>query len=256
MNRFWSAPFSRLVQREGQTTDEGMFLEGNGSEDVELTPFDIRLRRFGRRLFGGVNPEEVTAFLGEVAEALFTAQSRQIQLATQVTALEREIEELKYASVASPDEVPGSERRAGSIVRDDEANERASTASRLELLRTTALQEVEALLHDAQVQAQTFTGAANERAAAILREADALKSQRQAEAEQCVAEATASAESILSAARDQETSLRRDLDRLAESRLRMLDDLWATLDGFQAWLGTVDPRQQRPKKQDGLDRVA
>jgi hypothetical protein len=50
-------------------------------------------------------------------------------------------------------------------------------------LRSAALQEVEALLHEAQTRTQALTDAAHERAAAIVREADTLKGQRQQEAE-------------------------------------------------------------------------
>ena len=246
MNRFWPSPFLPFAQGERQADDQ-FSLDANANADVEMTSYDIRSRRFGRRRFGGLDPEEVTAFLDDVAEALYIAQRGHIEMATQVTALEEELRALttKETSVPLSDAFAPADQEATSIVRHDEQEDDAPAASRLEVLRSTALQEVEALLHDAQLRAQTFTDAAHERVATILREADALKSQRQGEAEQLVAEATAAAESILMTARDQETSLRRELDRLSESRLRMLDDLWATLHGCQEWLATVDPRRQR-----------
>ena len=247
MNRFWPSPFLPFAQGERQADDQ-LSLDANTNTDVEMTSFDIRSRRFGRRRFGGLDPEEVTAFLDDVAEALYIAQRGHIEMATQVTVLEEELRAalaIKEASVPPSDAFAPADQEATSIVRHDEQKDDAPAASRLEVLRSTALQEVEALLHDAQVRAQTFTDAAHERVATILRDADALKSQREGEAEQLVAEATAAAESILMTARDQEASLRRELDRLAESRLRMLDDLWATLHGCQEWLATVDPRRQR-----------
>lgn len=244
MERFWRHLFARFEQAGRQATGDEFPLDvlyAKGSEDVEMSSYYIRSQRFGRRLLGGLNPAEVTAFLDEVAEALQTAQTRHIKVAAQVRLLEDQLQALGTSQASVP----------------PSAASDASAASRLEVLRSTALQEVEALLHDAQARAQTLTDAADERAATILREADTLKSQRQQEAEQLVVEATATAESILRTARDQEASLRHELDRLSESRLRMLDDLWATLNACHEWLATVDPRRQRPEEPEGrLDRVA
>ena len=249
--------FPAFLQPERQT-DDGGFRDAIKSADVEMTAFEIRTRRFGRRRFGGLDPEEVAAFLDDVAEALYVAQMRHIEIATQLKMVEDELKALSInqASVSPSDTSSRADPQATSIGRHDEHQDDAP-AERLEVLRSTALQEVEALLHDAQLQAQAFTDTAHERAATILREADALKSQRQKEADQLVADATASAESILMTARDEETCLREELSRLAESRLRMLDDVWATLNGCQEWLSMVDPRRQRPDAQDErLDRVA
>jgi hypothetical protein len=106
------------------------------------------------------------------------------------------------------------------------------------------LQEIEALLHDAPARVQTATDESQERAAIILRDADALNSPRHKEAEELVAEAMARTASILITARDQEAVLRQELDRLAERRLRMLDDVRATVDACHEWLATVDPRHR------------
>ena len=262
MERFLPRLFARFAQAQRQRTDNEFALDvlyAKGDENVEMTSYYIRSRRFGTQLFGGLKPEEVTAFLDEVAEALFTAQSQHIEMGTQVKLLEREVQALtaKQASVAPSDVFQGAERQATATVRQHEQENDAAAASRLEVLRSTALQEVEALLHDGQARAQVLTDAAHEHAATILREADALKSDRQKEAEQLVAEATVTADSILTAARDQEAALRAELDRLAESRLRMLDDVWATLNGCREWLATVDPRRRGPEEREGrLDRVA
>jgi DivIVA domain-containing protein len=262
MARFWPRLFERFAQAKRQSTDFEFPLDAlyaRGNEDVEMTSYYIRSRRFGTRLFGGLNPDEVTEFLDEVGAALHTAQSVQIEMETQVRLLEREVQALtiKQASVAPSDAFPSAEPQATSIVRQDEQKDNAPAASRLEVLRSTTLQEVEALLHDARAQAQALTDAAHERAAAILRKADALKSDRKEEAEQLVTDARVTAESIVMTARDQETALRHELASLAESRVRMLDDVWATLNGCREWLATVDPRRRGPdEREERLDRVA
>jgi DivIVA domain-containing protein len=246
MNRIGHRLFPPFAQAEPETDDE-LSRDAITNDDVEMTAFHIRSRRFGRRRFGGFDPEEVTAFLDDVAEALYLAQMRHIEVATQLKLVE---DELKVLTIKQ-------DQPATSMGRHNGHQEDGAAHTRLENLRSTALQEVEALLHDAQLQAQALTDAAQERAATILREADALKAQRQKQADQLLAEATVTAESILTTARDQEASLRGELSRLAESRLRMLDDVWATLNGCQEWLSMADPRRQRPEAQDdGLDRVA
>ena len=251
MERLWRRLFARFAQAQRQRIVDEVPLDvtpAKGNGDTAMTSYGIRSRCFGTRLFGGLKPEEVTAFLDEVAEALYAAQRRYIEAGTQVRLLEREVKALKQASA---------EAQTTAIVRQDEEKDEASAASRLQVLRGAALQEVEALIHDVHARAEALTEEAHERAANILREADALKSARQKEAEQLVAEATIAAESILMAAREQESSLRHELDRLAESRLRMLDDVWSTLNGCQQWLATVDPRRRGPEEQEGrLDRVA
>ena len=252
MERFWTGLFARLMQQRQRTADEAPVdvLHAQGNEDAEMTPYDIRSRSFGTRRFGGFEPEEVMAFLDEVAEALYSAQRRYIEQGAQVKLLEREVKALTIKQALA-------EGQAASTARQDGQKDETSAAARLEVLRSTALQEVEALLHDAQARAQAFTDEAHERAATILREADALKSNRQKEAEQLVAEATVTAESILKTAQEQEVSLRHELDLLAESRLRMLDEVWATLNGCQEWLTMVDPRRRSAEDQrGGLDRVA
>ena len=98
------------------------------------------------------------------------------------------------------------------------------------------------MLHEAQERAHAFIEAARGRAEAIVREAEALKAQQNHEAEDIVTKARANAGSIVMAAQDQETAIRREVERLAESRLRFFDDIRATLDACHGWLATVDPR--------------
>jgi DivIVA domain-containing protein len=201
-----------------------------------MTPQYIRSRRFGRQLLGGLKPEEVRGFLDEVADALYTAQTLNFEKDVRVKSLE--------ARVTPSDAFRDAQSQPTAITPQDEHD--AAAGSRLEMLRSTALQEVEALLHDAQARAQALTDAAHDRAATILREADGLKALRQKEAEDLVAQATATAESILTTARDQEATLRHEIERLAESRLRMFDDVRATLNACDDWLTTVDPRRRCP----------
>ena len=260
MERSASPLFARLKEAQVQRAQEqhrsadqfsGDVPSGEENEDGEMTPSYIRSRRFGRRLLGGLNPEEVKGFLDEVADAFYTAQTLNFDLGVRVKSLEaKSALTIKQAAV-TPSDASQDRPEATATIRQDEQNG-AAAPSRLEMLRSTALQEVEALLHDAQLRAQALTDAAHERAASILREADELKTLRQKEGEDIVAGATATAESILTTARDEEASLRREINGLAESRLRMFDDVRATLNACDEWLATVDPRRRCPAEPNVL----
>jgi DivIVA domain-containing protein len=195
-----------------------------------MTPDDIKSQHFARRLLWGLNPEEVSAFLEDVAEAYADAQKMNASLTARVRVLENDARAL------------WAEAKAESVmgVKENEP----SALKHIELLRTAALQEVEALLHDAQARAQTLIDEAKEHEAATLREAEVVKSRMQREAEQHVAGATARADSIITAAREQEVALQSEIDRLTQSRLQLVDDICATLDTYHQWLATVDPRGQ------------
>jgi DivIVA domain-containing protein len=247
MKRYGSALFERIEHVEAQG-DEGNFssgMVGMEGEHPAITPDAIRFRRFGVRLLRGLNPEEVRSFLDLVAEEWETVQRTNRALETQIRLLKNEVQTLAIkASSSLPDVLRGAEPQTTAVVPEAEQNEAAAT-TRLEVLRSAALQEVEALLHDAQARGRALTDAAQERAATIVHEAEAQKSQQQ-EAEEIVAGATATAESIMMAARREQAALRQDLDHLAESRLRLFDDVRATLDACHEWLATVDPRGRRP----------
>jgi hypothetical protein len=47
------------------------------------------------------------------------------------------------------------------------------------------------------------------------------------------------AESLVATARDEETAIRKEIEGLSESRLRLIDDVWATLETYQQWLATA-----------------
>jgi DivIVA domain-containing protein len=248
MKRPGSLLFERIAHAEAQGAEEDV---SSGMFDMEeehpaMTPDAIRFQHFGVRLLRGLNPEEVRAFLYLVAEEWETVQRTNRALETEIRRLKDEVQTLTIkASTSLPDVLRGAEPQTTAVVPEAEQNEAAAT-TRLEVLRSAALQEVEALLHDAGARARALTDAAQDRAATIVHEAEALKSQQQQEAEEIVAGATATAESIMMAARREEAALRQDLDRLAESRLRLFDDVRATLDACHEWLATVDPRSGRP----------
>jgi len=181
-----------------------------------MTPDAIRSQRFGTRLLWGLRPEEVSAFLEDVAEAYGDVQKRNASLRARVEELEDEIQ----------------------ATREKET----SASTHIEVLRAATLREVEALLHDAQSNAQTLIDKAKETEAAILRQAEAANSRMQAEAEEHVARATERAESLITTAREQEAAIRSETDRLAQSRLQLVDEIRGALDTYQRWLATVDPR--------------
>jgi DivIVA domain-containing protein len=239
--------FERLAQAEAGTASDDVsdgVVDGAGEETHAMIGDDIRAQRFSTRLWGGLNAREVTAFLDEVADAVDTTQRQNIELKRQVGVLQAKVQALTSAmkDAGSPlHAAPSADTRLMAMGRDAVEKE-AAVAGRLEALRSAALQEVEALLHDAQTRTQSLTDAAHERAAAIVREAEALKCQRQQEAEELVGEATVTAESIVTAARDQQAMLRREIDRLAESRCRLFDEVRATVEACGEWLATVDPR--------------
>jgi DivIVA domain-containing protein len=243
-----SALFERIAHAEAQRAEDDVSSGMSDREDEQpaLTPDAIRFRSFGVRLLRGLNPEEVRAFLYLVAEEWEIVQRTNRARETQIRRLKEEVQTLTTkASTSLPEVLRGAEPHTTVVVPEVEQDE-AAAAMRLEALRSAALQEVEALLRDAQARARALTDAAQERVATIVHEAEALMSQRQQEAEEIVAGATAAAESIIMAARGEEAALRQDLDHLAESRLRLFDDVRATLDACHEWLATVDPRSRPP----------
>jgi DivIVA domain-containing protein len=194
-----------------------------------MTPDDIRSQRFGTKLLGGLNPEEVTAFLEDVADAFDAVQKQKV-------APPQGAHPVGKAPDAAVEHAAPTPRRI-------EANETAVT-SRLEALRSAALTEVEALLHDAQLKAQALTEAASAQAAAALQETEALRIEKEREVEQLMAEARTAAEAIVVEAREREAALRGEIERLADSRLRLLDEVRTSVDAYREWLNTLDPRQR------------
>jgi DivIVA domain-containing protein len=220
-----------------------------------MTADDIRSQRFSTRLLQGLSPEEVSAFLEDVAEAFANVQDTNASLTARVKALEAEIQALgtrEAPPVPPPDTLREGEAQAGSMIRLTQEKE-ASASTHIEVLRTTVLREVETLLHDAHVQVQTLIEGAKVREAEMLRDAETVKARMQVEADEVVAAAMARAESHLVAAREQEADIRNEIDRLTQSRLQLVDDMRATLDTYQQWLATVDPRGRARSRRDVLD---
>ena len=255
-----STLFERLAQAEARMAGDDV-CDGERDEEAEethpMTGDDIRAQSFSTRLWGGLDAREVADFLDEVADAVDTTQRQNIELKRQVGVLQAKVQALttsvKETSAPRP-ALPSADSSHLVSMDRDAVDREAAVAARLEALRTSALQEVEGLLHDAQTRTQALTEAAHERADAIVCEAETLKGQRQQEAEELVAEATVRADSIVAAARDQEAMLRREIDRLADSRLRLFDEVRATLEACGEWLTTVDPRPRHggdPQKVSG-----
>jgi DivIVA domain-containing protein len=206
-----------------------------------MTPEDIRSQRFATRLVRGLSPEEVAAFLEDVAEAYDNLQKANASLASRVQSLENEIQALAGVAMPLPPAEAVREAEAAAQLRAAQERE-ASAAGHIEVLRTAALREVEALLHDAQLQAQAVVDAARERDAEMLRDAETLKAQMQREVAELVAGATASAESLIGTAKEQESAIRSEIERLTQSRLQLVDDIRGALETYRQWLESIDPR--------------
>ena len=197
-----------------------------------MTPEDIRSQRFGMKLLGGLNAEEVRAFLEDVADAYEIVQQHNAQLEAKVRSLRKEVD--GPAEQAARTSGPDAPMRTKELV----------ASGRLEGLRSAALQEIEALLHDAQLQADALIAAANTRAAAALQDAEAVRGQKEQEVEHIIEEARATAETIIREARQREAALREDIAALTDGRYRLLDDARATVEAYQEWLTTMDPRRR------------
>jgi cell division initiation protein len=189
-----------------------------------MTPDDIRSQRFAVRLVRGFNPEEVSAFLLDVADAYEDLEMVNASLAEKVKTLEAELQACAARPVSSG---------------------QAATSGPRETLRAAALREIEALLHDAQGQADKIVAGAQEREAAALKDAEAAKARLRVEADALLAEAASKAEALMAEARDQEDTARAEIGRLSERRLQLVDELRGLLDTYQQWLTSIDPRGAR-----------
>ena len=225
-----------------------------------MTPDDIRSQRFAVQLVRGLSPDEVSAFLEDVADEYELLQTEYEDLQTmnaslmeRLKALEAEVQvgsARPISSAQAGQSLPDTEVQAESVVKA--AREREATASgHIEMLRAAALREVEALLHDAQAQAHTVIDGAKEREVAMLRDVETAKARLQIEADSLLAGAMAKADSLIAEARDQEATIRAEIERLIQSRLQLVDDLRGILDTYHQWLATVDPRGRGRGWRDG-----
>ena len=219
-----------------------------------MTPEDIRSQRFTTRLLHGLSPEEVSAFLEDVAEAFGNIQHAHASLIERVKVLEAQAETrpVREAPVVQPSPALGEAEAQAELMLSAAREREASAASHIEVLRTAALQEVEALLHGAQARAQALVDDAQAREAAMRQDAESVRARMQAEADHLMAAAAARAESHLTAAREQEIAIRDEIDRLTQSRLQLVDEIRGTLETYQQWLGTMDPRGRTRGRWDAL----
>lgn len=212
-----------------------------------MTPDDIRSQRFAVRLVRGFNPEEVSAFLLDVADAYEDLEMVNTSLTEQVKTLETELEACSgrpLSSASSRTTLSDGESPAESLAGTGRRRQAAGTGS-METLRAAALREIEALLHDAQIRAESIVAGAKEREAAVLEDAESAKARLQAEADSLVAGAAAKADALMADARDREATARAEIERLGEQRLQLVDDLRGILDTYHQWLTTIDPRDAR-----------
>jgi len=225
-----------------------------------MTSDDIRSQRFSTRFLCGLNPEEVRAFIEGVAKAFGVLQETNASLAARLEPVEgadrsRLAPEPLQTHSPVDQALRDAESQAESVIRAAREKE-AAALGRVALLRTTAMQEVEALLHDARKRAQALVDEATERQAAAFAEAEASKSRLQLEAERYMAEATERAASLTTEARKEELAIRKEIDRLTQSHIQLLDDMRATLHTFHEWLATVDPRERARDRRDAFEMSA
>jgi DivIVA domain-containing protein len=215
-----------------------------------MTPEDIRSQRFTSRLLHGLSPEEVSAFLEDVAEAFGKLQNANASLIERVKVLEAQAR--GSAPVQPSPALREAQTQAESLL--SAAREReASASSHIEVLRTAALREVEALLHDAQSRAQAVLDEAQERDAVMREETDAMKARVRVEAENLVAAAAAKADAVLASVQDQEAAIRSEIERLTQSRLQLVDDIRGSLETYHQWLATMDPRGRARGRRDAIE---
>jgi DivIVA domain-containing protein len=224
-----------------------------------MTPEDIRTQRFTARLLHGVSPEEVSAFLEDVAEAFGNLQTANASLIERVKLLEAQVDSRRAREPQPPAPSPGlqeAQAQAESLLTAARERE-VSASSHIEVLRAAALREVEALLHGAQVRAQAVVDEAQERDAAMRQDAEAARTRTQAEADELLTGAAARAEALLTTAQEQETAIRHEIDRLTQSRLQLLDDIRGNLEAYQEWLATMNPRGRARSRREAVgDGVA
>jgi DivIVA domain-containing protein len=223
-----------------------------------MTPEDIRSQRFTSRLLHGVSPEEVSAFLEDVAEAFGALQTAHAGLIERMKVLEAQLKTLssREPQPAPPSPAPQEALQEAQIQAEsmlNAARERETSASNhIEVLRGAALREVEALLHGAQIRAQSMLDDAHAREATLQQDAEAVRARTQMEADEILAGATARADALLASAREQEAALRAEIDRLTQSRLQLVDDLRGNVEAYQEWLSTMDPRGRARSRREAL----
>jgi DivIVA domain-containing protein len=123
-----------------------------------MTADDITSQRFARQFLFGLNSEEVSAFLQDVAEAYEELQRRNRVLAASVKALQSDIDPLiakETHTAEEADTICDAAAQADSMIKA--ASDKETPTKPIAVLRAVALQEVEELLHDARIEAQALS---------------------------------------------------------------------------------------------------
>jgi DivIVA domain-containing protein len=98
MKRNHSPLFELLAQAEHRRADvrhaRADVTHAREDGDTAITPDDIRARRFDRQLLWGLKPDDVTAFLDEVADTIDVAQQMNSEMGAQVKLLEEQVQTL------------------------------------------------------------------------------------------------------------------------------------------------------------------
>jgi cell division initiation protein len=125
---------------------------------MTITAIDIAQRQF-RRTLRGLSPDEVQAFLGEVASAF--------------EALSRDVQALKEGIARRDDEIEGYKARERML------NETLLTAQRAcDDIRDAARREADAMMADAELQSERIVQGAHGRFQRIVDEIHEMKRQR------------------------------------------------------------------------------
>jgi len=138
---------------------------------MRLTPIDVRQQQFAAKLFRGLDPQEVEAFLEEVAEDLEELQRENTLLKEQLAALE--------------DRMRGFEEKERAL------QETLLTTQKLaEEYKENARREAELIVREARVQAEKIVEGARNEEAKLLAYVEVLKRERRRLAEELLATLT------------------------------------------------------------------
>lgn len=138
---------------------------------MRLTPIDVRQQQFAMKLFRGLDPQEVEAFLEEVAEDLEELQRENALLKEQLAALE--------------DRMRGFEEKERAL------QETLLTTRKLaEEYKESARREAELIVREARLEAEKILEGARAEEAKLLAYVEVLKRERRRLAEELIATLT------------------------------------------------------------------
>jgi len=138
---------------------------------MRLTPIDVRQQQFAMKLFRGLDPQEVEAFLEEVAEDLEELQRENALLKEQLAALE--------------DRMRGFEEKERAL------QETLLTTQKLaEEYKESARREAELIVREARLEAEKILERARAEEAKLLAYIEVLKRERRRLAEELIATLT------------------------------------------------------------------